>query len=137
MELKVSNIILYDSDKRFLLQHRSWDAERLPGYWAFFGGGIKEGESPENAIRREAFEEIGYNLIEPRLLVEQNFRIKGNYGYMYVFIEPFNGNKFELKLQEGQGWGWFSASKIDTLKMIDHDRKIIKTAANYMDDLCG
>ena len=137
MELKSSNIILYDSDKRFLLQHRTWDAERLPGYWAFFGGGIKDGESPENAVRREALEEIGYNPIEPLLLVEQNFRLRDDYGYMYVFIEPFNGDKFELKLQEGQGWGWFSASEIDTLKMIDHDRKIIKTAANYLADLCG
>jgi 8-oxo-dGTP diphosphatase len=137
MELKSSNIILYDSDERLLLQHRTWDAERLPGYWAFFGGGIKEEESPESAVRREALEEIGYTPIEPLLFVQQNFRIMDDCGYMYVFIEPFNGEKVELKLQEGQGWGWFNALETDNLKMIDHDRKIIKTLSNYLCDLYG
>ena len=132
MELNVANIILYDSDKRFLLQYRSSDAERLPDYWAFFGGGIKKGESPKDAVRRESFEELGYNLMDPRLLVEQNFRIGHDHGYMYVFIEPLNGGKSELKLYEGQGWGWFNVSEIDALKLIDHDRQIIKTAANYV-----
>jgi len=137
MELVAANIILYDSDERFLLQHRSSDAERLPDYWAFFGGGIKKGESPENAVRRETFEEIGYSLIRPRLFVEQNFKIGHDHGYMYVFIEPLNGNKSELKLLEGQGWGWFSIPEIDALKMINHDREILKAAANYIADLRG
>ena len=51
---------------------------------------------------------------------------------MYVFIEAFNGNKSALKLQEGQGWGWYKASEIDDLKMVDHDRQLVKSINLYL-----
>jgi 8-oxo-dGTP pyrophosphatase MutT (NUDIX family) len=31
-----------------------------PGHWAFFGGHIEPGETPEVAVKRELLEEIGY-----------------------------------------------------------------------------
>jgi len=62
MKHKVALIILYDHEKNFLLQHRTRDAAVLPDYWAFFGGGIKKGETPEDGVRREAYEELNYKL---------------------------------------------------------------------------
>ena len=55
---KVSTLMLYDKDSKVLLQHRSKNAKRLPNYWGAFGGGIEEGETPEEALRRELLEEI-------------------------------------------------------------------------------
>ena len=62
MEKDLALILLYDEQKRILLQHRSEDAPALPGYWAFFGGAIEKVESPEQSVRREAKEELGYEL---------------------------------------------------------------------------
>ena len=132
MKHKVALIILYDHEKNFLLQHRTRDAAVLPDYWAFFGGGIKEGETPEDGVRREAYEELNYKLKAPRFFIEQDFRIDAVEGHMYVFIEAFNGNKSALKLQEGQGWGWYKASEIDDLKMVDHDRQLVKSINLYL-----
>ena len=77
---------------------------------------------------REAYEKVNYRLKAPRFFIEQDFKntdaIKG---HMYVYIEAFSGNKSALKLQEGQGWGWYKASEIDNLKMIDHDRQLVKS----------
>jgi len=97
MKHKVALIILYDHEKNFLLQHRTRDAAVLPDYWAFFGGGIKEGETPEDGVRREAYEELNYKLKAPRFFIEQDFRIDAVEGHMYVFIEAFDGNKSVLK----------------------------------------
>ena len=58
MRRDVSLIILYNKDKRMLLQHRAKDAPRAPDFWAFFGGGIDEGETPEEALVRESMEEL-------------------------------------------------------------------------------
>ena len=132
MKPQAALIILYDSEKRFLLQHRTKDAERLPDYWAFFGGGIEKGESPEEAIRREAFEELNYKLKFPQLAVEKNFELDCIPGYMYVYIEEFNEVKSTLRLQEGQGWGWFKAEETDELKMTDNDRDVVKSIAHYL-----
>lgn len=128
----VALIILYDSDKKILLQHRSTDAERLPDYWAFFGGEIKEEETPEEAVQREALEELNYKLIAPVLVVERDFKLPNGEGHMYVYIEAFYGDKSTLQLCEGQGWGWFKSNELDRLKMINHDREVISVVMGYL-----
>ncbi|MFC1824518.1 NUDIX domain-containing protein [Thermodesulfobacteriota bacterium] len=131
-KLRVVLIILYDSENRLLLQHRTTDALTLPDYWAFFGGGIKKGETPMYAVHREALEELNCKIKKPILVFEQSFQIERIDGYMYVFIDEYYGNKSVLRLQEGQGWGWYKESEIDELKMIDHDREIVKKISKYL-----
>ena len=124
--LNVSLIVLYDSDKKLLLQHRTPDAPTLPGCWGFFGGRIDDGELPEEAVCREAREELNCELKSPVLFLEQNFTIDDKKGYMYVFIHSFYGDKSVLELREGQGWGWYRATEINCLNMIEHNREMVK-----------
>lgn len=44
---------------RVLLLKRSLDETNYAGYWSLPGGGIDEGETPEQAAKRECFEEMG------------------------------------------------------------------------------
>ncbi len=130
--LKAALVILYDAKKRFLLQHRSADAKVLPGYWAFFGGGIKKHETPKDAVCREALEELNYILKDPVLFAEQRFELAGRNGHMYVYFEEFSGDKSNLKLNEGQGWGWYSLPQAQGLKMIGHDRSLLERLAKFL-----
>jgi mutator protein MutT len=120
----IAIIVLYDSDKKILLQHRSKDA-KLPNYWAFFGGGIENNESPEQAVKREAVEELGYHLENPKLIMTQEFQSVYHNGTKYVFMEKYNPKK-QLNLGEGQGMEWYNLSETKDLKIIKHDQAVLE-----------
>lgn len=110
------------------------DARRLPGYWAFFGGQIENGETPGQAVYREAHEELNHKLKAPKLINDRDFiLLTGEKGHLYVFIDKFCGDKSFLRLQEGQDWGWYGKTEIKDLKMIEHDREIFGLAINIIE----
>ena len=116
-----------------LLQHRTSDACRLPNYWAFFGGGIEQGESPERALEREILEELSYQVQSPYYLMAQTFREEEDENTKYVFVEKYRDQP--LQLGEGQAMGWFDPDETHGLKMIDHDRVVIDHIRNYLNQL--
>lgn len=132
-KLNVVIVLLYDEQKRLLLQHRSMDTPRMPGYWAFFGGSIDEGETPIEAIRREAYEELQCTLKDPKCIFEQDFELDVAAGHMRVYVDAYFEDKHALVLQEGQGWGWYTQEEIKNLKMIEHDRRVIEEVVLYID----
>jgi 8-oxo-dGTP pyrophosphatase MutT (NUDIX family) len=129
----VSVFILYTSSGHILLQHRTDDAIRLPGYWAFFGGGIEKGENPTEALKREIREELFYQVQNPKFLLAQKVRDGENDNTKYVFVEQYQDQP--LQLGEGQAMGWFSPDETQGLKMIDHDRFVVEQVRDYLNRL--
>lgn len=119
----VAIIVLHDAKKKILLQHRSNDAGRYPGYWGFFGGGIEGRETPEEAVRRECLEELCYELDSPALVMRHKFSDKTYSGIKYVFIEPYDAGK-KLVQKEGQGMRWAGIHEINWLKTVEHDKAV-------------
>ena len=129
----VSLFILYTSSGHILLQHRTDDAFRLPGYWAFFGGGIEQGENPTEALRREIREELSYEVQGPKFFLAQKVRDEENDITKYVFVEQYQDQP--LQLGEGQAMGWFSPDETHGLKMVDHDRFVVEQVRDYLNRL--
>ena len=126
----VSVLILYNSTGHILLQHRANDASRLADFWAFFGGGIEQGESPTEALERELLEELSYQVHKPYFLLAQKIRDDEDENTKYVFVEYYQDQP--LQLGEGQGMGWFSPDETHELKMIEHDRAVVKQMRDYL-----
>lgn len=95
---QVAIAILY-RDQQFLLQLRDPRPDIIfPGHWAFFGGHLEPGESPDVAVRRELQEEIGY---EPPQLTK--FRIYADSRVVrHVYHGPLTVGLEALVL--GEGW---------------------------------
>ena len=62
----VVHLHLFDSTGRLYLQKRAETKDRYPGRWdTSVGGHVAPGENPDQAIRREAREELGIDLSVP------------------------------------------------------------------------
>lgn len=134
MRRDVTLLILYDAEQRILLQHRTDDAPFAPGYWAFFGGGIEEGETPEQALDREILEELCHEVKTPKLLIKQQYSMTGREGIKHIYTE-YCSDKNHLRLYEGQNWGWFTLEETQQLKMTETDRKVIQFIKQHQNTL--
>lgn len=129
---RVACFILRDEEGRVLLQHRDKNAPILLNHWAFFGGGIEEGESPEEAVKREAKEELDIELKELKFFKKYEFREEQGLYEKFFFIAKLNHSIEELKTQqkEGQNLSLFSFNDLKKLQISDNDMIVLKDLFN-------
>lgn len=88
------------------LQKRAADAKRAPNFFAFWGGGKENGETPEQTLIREIKEELGIDL--------DTNKIKFFYSYEFFksrmdtyYLEVGDGWENNIEVIEGQYGQWF------------------------------
>ena len=130
MVRNVALIILFDEKNKILLQHRTEDAPSYPGFWGFFGGGIYMDETPEQAVRREAIEELNYALLNPEFILTFDYKTDVYEGKKYYYREKCADKSF-LKLLEGQDMRWVTIHQALTLRTNDWNKKTLIQLQNY------
>lgn len=102
-----AGILFVAPDGEVLLLRRSAGEENFPGHWSLPGGGVDEGESPEEGALREAREEMGVDADGSKLRdMEKTVTPKGK--VFHTFALP-TAEKFVPKLNgEHSGYAWAS-----------------------------
>ena len=114
-------------DDTVLLVHRSPSARFWPDVWDLFGGHVNEGESLEEALQREAREELGIEVLALRWL-----------GQIYDPVEPAVVHAYAVSSWEGEPVNaapgehteihWFSAEELPESEALEGYGALVVTA---------
>ncbi|GHT82877.1 NUDIX hydrolase [Spirochaetia bacterium] len=115
----------------------AWDAGRffiarrapggsMGGKWEFPGGKVEEGESCEEALKREYYEEFGAEVSIGAFLGSARFERRGvprRVNAYRIFFAPDGNSAFTLS--EHTQWRWAPLEEIETLDFVDSDRRLL------------
>ena len=96
---------------RVLLVHRSPDARLYPNFWDLFGGHVNAGESLEEALCREASEELGIEVLVHRRLGQIDDPVEPAVVHVYE-VSSWDGVPVNAAPEEHTEIRWFDAGDL-------------------------
>lgn len=116
----VAAAIIHNGNKIFATQRGYGD---FKGFWELPGGKIEQGESPEDALRREILEELDTHIaIEQRVTT-----IEWDYQQFHLTMHCFwcHVESGSLTLKEHQAARWLTTDELDSVEWLPADKDIL------------
>lgn len=125
--MKLATLCYVEKDGKYLMLHRTKIKNDMhKGKWVALGGKIEPGESPEECVIREVFEESGLCIANPKLRGILTFPKDFIPDDWYVFL--FTATEFTgaLKPCEEGELAWIDKDKLNDLPMHEGDCHFIR-----------
>ena len=114
-------------DGKVLLVKRAPHMRFYPGVWDLFGGHIERDESPEDALRREAMEELGIEIESFHLLGTHQDPVEPA-EVMVFAVTAWKGEPVNAAPDEHTDIGWYSADELPASDGLDGYRELVVRA---------
>lgn len=130
-----AKIIILSPDKILLFHRDNIPTIRSPDCWQLVGGGIEEGETPEQGLIREVKEEVSYDLKEFKLITKTKGSQSEDVWVYVAFVDKNEECKFILGPDEGQGIGWFTIDETLTIKLTPGARILLSKYRDLIEEM--
>lgn len=120
--LDVVALVLLKNEKVLVAQRPPGD--RLAGKWEFPGGKIETGETPEQALCREIYEELGLNINVDRHFLTTEYQDINILLRLHAYVASFQEGT--LKLNAHSKVDWVNLEKLLTMDFAPADISIAK-----------
>lgn len=123
-KLLVSAVALVDADGRVLMAQRP-EGKPLAGLWEFPGGKVHDDETPEAALVREVYEELGVDISESCLAPLTFASHAYEHFHLIMPLYVCRTWKGEVAGAEGQALKWLRPNRLNTLPMPPADIPLV------------
>ena len=120
-QIEVVAAIIHDADGRIFATQRGYGD--FKDFWEFPGGKMEPGESPEEALKREIWEEL-----ETRIVIERFIRtIEWDYPQFHLTMHCYwcRVESGQLTLKEHEAARWLSAHQLDSVNWLPADLQLL------------
>lgn len=126
--IEVVAAIIHDAEGRIFATQRGY-GEFKDG-WEFPGGKMEAGETPEEALRREIWEELETRIEVERLVETVEYDYQQFHLTMHCFLCRVESGRLELK--EHEAARWLTKDKLNEVDWLPADLQIIDKLKKYL-----
>ena len=122
-EIEVVAAIIHDDEGRIFATQRGYGDYK--DWWEFPGGKMEAGEIPEEALRREIWEEL-----ETRIVVENLVEtVEWDYPQFHLSMHCYHCHveSGHLELKEHEAAKWLNKDELENVNWLPADLKVIET----------
>lgn len=124
--IEVVAAIIHDDEGRLFATQRGYG--EFKDYWEFPGGKMEPGESPEEALKREIWEELETRIVVEKLVTT----IEYDYPTFHLTMHCFwcHVESGSLTLKEHEAARWLQAHELDSVDWLPADKSVIDLIKN-------
>lgn len=119
-QIEVVTAIIHDGDGQIFATQRGYGEWK--DYWEFPGGKIEAGETPEEALQREIWEELDTKIVVERMVETVEWDYPKFHLKMHCYLcQVASGN---LTLNEHEAARWLHTYELDSVDWLPADRAL-------------
>ena len=126
-QIEVVAAVIYDGDGRVFATQRGYGEWK--GWWEFPGGKIEMGETREEALEREIWEELETRIVVERLLQTVEWDYPAFHLTMHCFLCRIKSGMLTLK--EHEAARWLGKDELDCVRWLPADVQVINTLKKF------
>ena len=125
-QIEVVAAIIYDAEGRIFATQRGYG--EWEGWWEFPGGKMEAGESPEEALQREIWEELETRIVIERLVTT----VEWDYPKFHLKMHCYwcHVESGSLILKEHEAARWLTKDELESVKWLPADLQILEKIRN-------
>ena len=121
-QIEVVAAIIHDDQGRIFATQRGYGDYK--DWWEFPGGKMEAGETPEEALRREIWEELETRIVVERLLETVEWDYPQFHLTMHCYLCHVESGHLELK--EHEAAKWLSNDELESVNWLPADMDLVR-----------
>ena len=121
-KIEVVAAIIHDAEGRIFATQRGYGEWK--DWWEFPGGKMEVGETPEEALRREIWEELETRIVVERFVETVEWDYPSFHLTMHCYLCHVESGHLELK--EHEAAKWLNADELESVNWLPADRELVR-----------